>query len=227
MIMAFLFLGKQIYKVFTIYPFLNKISLHSLSRVEIQRGKDLPMYLIILQGRKTMNAQVTQRIGKGLMTALIAAAFILPANAWARKGNCDMSGKGKGGTCRLWTNPQMVEDLALTPDQIQKLKEADFAAREKQLPLQAEFSALRLQLERAFSSNPVDEKAILDLTEKLNTVKGQMTLQKTESKLAMKKLLTPEQAEKLPLLRGGCNSKNNCDLKGNKGNKKGNCNLNR
>jgi Spy/CpxP family protein refolding chaperone len=173
-----------------------------------------------------MNAQRTQRIGKGLMTALIAAAFILPANAWARKGNCDMSGKGKSGSCRLWTNPQMVEDLALTPEQIQKLKEADFAAREKQLPLQAEFNELRLQLERAFATSPVDEKAILDLTEKLNTVKGKMSLQKTESKLGMKKLLTPEQAEKLTTLWGGCNSKRNCDMQG-KGNKRGNCNLGR
>lgn len=168
-----------------------------------------------------MNAKVTQRIGKGLMTALIAAAFILPANAWARKGNCDMSGKGKSGTCRLWTNPQMVEDLALTPEQIKKLKEADFAAREKQLPLQAEFRELRLQLERAFSTSPVDEKAVLDLTEKINTVKGKMSLQKTESKLAMKKLLTPEQAEKLILLKGGCKGK----MHSNKGNRRGNCNL--
>ena len=91
---------------------------------------------------------------------------------------------------------------------MKKLKEADFASREKQLPLFGELDSLRLKMDQAFAAEPVDEKAVMDLTEKISAVKAKLAAQRTEERLAMSKILTPEQMGKMQSMpRMGCNGK--------------------
>lgn len=161
-----------------------------------------------------MNANIRKKIGTGIMAVLIAAALI-PTAAKACQGrggrgggqgmgmDCGMGGRGGGSAFGIWQNPQAVQDLAITSEQVKKLKEAEFAAREKQLPLMNELDSLRLKMDQAFAAEPVDEKAVLELTEKISAVKGKMAVQMTEERLAMSKILTPEQLDKMKSLRGG------------------------
>jgi Spy/CpxP family protein refolding chaperone len=63
-------------------------------------------------------------------------------------------------------------------------------------------------MDQAFAAEPVDEKAVLELTEKISAVKGKLAVQRAESKLAMNKILSPEQLDKMKSLRGAdCNGK--------------------
>ncbi|WP_417909892.1 Spy/CpxP family protein refolding chaperone [Candidatus Electronema sp. PJ] len=161
-----------------------------------------------------MNAIINKRIGTVLMAALLSAALI-PAAAEACRGgrggrgggqgmgmDCGMRGGRGGAAFGIWQNPQAVQDLGISAEQVKKLKEAEFAAREKQLPLNAELDSLRLKMDQAFATEPVDEKAVLELTEKISAVKGKMAVQMTEERLAMKKILTPEQVAKMDMRRG-------------------------
>jgi len=168
-----------------------------------------------------MNASIRKKIGTGIMAVLLAAALVPSAAEACRGGkggrgggqsmgmgmNCGMKG-GKGAAFGVWQNPQAVQDLGLSADQVKKLKEAEFASREKQLPLFNELDGLRLKMDQAFAAEPVDEKAVLELTEKISAVKGKLAVQRAEDKLALGKILTPEQMDKLKTMRGmGCNGK--------------------
>uniref|UniRef100_UPI0040563487 Spy/CpxP family protein refolding chaperone n=1 Tax=Candidatus Electronema sp. TaxID=2698783 RepID=UPI0040563487 len=166
-----------------------------------------------------MNANIRKKIGTGIMAVLLAAA-IVPSIAEARRGNCnkgggqgmgmncDMKGGRGGAAFGIWQNSQAVQDLGLSADQVKKLKEAEFASREKQLPLMSELDGLRLKMDQAFAADPVDEKAVLELTEKISTVKGKLAVQRAEDQLALGKVLTPEQMDKMKTMRGmGCNGK--------------------
>ena len=166
-----------------------------------------------------MNATIRKKIGTGIMAVLLAAALIPSAAEACRGGrggrgggqgmgmNCGM--KGGGAAFGIWQNPQAVQDLSLNAEQVKKLKEADFASREKQLPLFNELDSLRLKMDQAFAAEPVDEKAVMELTEKISAVKGKLAVQRAEDKLALGKILTPEQMDKMKTMRGmGCNGKN-------------------
>lgn len=181
-----------------------------------------------------MSANIRKKIGTGIMAVLLAAA-IVPSIAEARRGNCNKGGgqgmgmdcgmKGGGAAFGIWQNQQAVQDLGLSVEQVKKLKEAEFASREKQLPLFNELDTLRLKMDQAFAADPVDEKAVLELTDKISAVKAKMAAQRTEERLALGKVLTPEQMGKMQSMRGmGCNGKGGgqgqpCQMGGQGGNK--------
>lgn len=162
-----------------------------------------------------MKSATSKKIGTVLMAILLSAALIPSAADACRGGKggrggggygmgmyCGMKGGRSGSPFGIWQNSQAVKDLGLNADQVTKLKAAEFASREKQLPLRSELDSLRLKMDEAFAGEPVDEKAVLDLTEKIAAVKGKMAVRRTEDKLAMKKILTPEQLDKMQSMRG-------------------------
>jgi Spy/CpxP family protein refolding chaperone len=162
-----------------------------------------------------MKTALSKKIGTVLMAVLLSAALIPSAADACRGGkggrgggggygmNCGMKDKRGGSPFGIWQNSQAVKNLGLSAEQVTQLKEADFAAREKALPLKSELDGLRLKMDQAFAAEPVDEKAVVELTEKISAVKGKLAVQRTEAKLAMKKILTPEQLDKMQSMRGG------------------------
>ncbi|MCI5146821.1 MAG: periplasmic heavy metal sensor [Candidatus Electrothrix sp. AR3] len=178
-----------------------------------------------------MNTKLSKKIGRGIMTLLIAASFI-PAVAGACPGRgqrgqgCDL--RGQKGPSRsmlhIWQNPQMVQDLGLSPDQVTKLKQADFSAQEKRLDLRTEMSKLKLEMNQAFAADVVDNKVVRELAGKIAAVKGKMSVKKVEARLAMRNLLTPDQVKKMKMIRQSRRQGRNtpCNLNGNRP-----CNQNR
>ena len=157
------------------------------------------------------------RLNKKIATAILAGLLtvsLLPISSYA----CRKSGGGQGtgsscamkggqkwkkdGSLDIWRNTQLVQTLGLSDEQVHKLKEADFAAREKQQTLRAELDSLHLKMDRAFSADKIDEDAIRKLSKKIAATKGQMIEQRTENRLALQNLLTPEQLTKLNSQRG-------------------------
>ncbi len=161
-----------------------------------------------------MKTRLNKKIATAVLAGLLTVSFLpMTANACRKGGGqgqgsgCAMkggqNGKQFGGALGVWKNAQVVKDLGLSVDQVGKLKDADFAAREKQQALRAEIDSLHLKMEQAFSADKVDEDAVRQLSKKIATVKGRMIEQRTETKLIMNKLLTPEQIAKLKTLRQG------------------------
>ncbi|XCN73624.1 MAG: Spy/CpxP family protein refolding chaperone [Candidatus Electrothrix aestuarii] len=152
------------------------------------------------------------RLNKKIATAVLAGLLtvsLLPMSSYAcRKGGggqgagsgCAMKGGQKwkkGGSLGIWRNAQLVQTLGLSDEQVHKLKEADFTAREKKQTLRAEINSLHLKMDHAFSADKVDEDAVRKLSKKIAATKGQMIEQRVENRLTLQKILTPEQLTKL------------------------------
>ena len=140
------------------------------------------------------------------MVLLITVCFI-PAMAGAFAQGGGERGKGFNGKGQhrsplgIWHNPQMVEKLALTDDQVDQLRELDFNHREKQLASKAELDSLRLQMDKAFTDKNVDKASVRQTAKKMADVKGSMFVEKTEARLAFQDILTAEQVDRLKQYR--------------------------
>jgi Spy/CpxP family protein refolding chaperone len=97
----------------------------------------------------------------------------------------------------IWRNQKIIEALTLTQEQISTLKDADFAFREKSLELKAPLDKLHLQMEKAFSAEPVDKFAVIGLAQKMADLQGKRFIQDIEYKLTIEGVLTADQLKKL------------------------------
>jgi len=160
-----------------------------------------------------MKTRLNKKIATAVLAGLLTVSF-LPMSSYAcRKGGggqgsgsgCAMKGGqkwNKGGSLGIWRNTQLVQTLGLNDEQVHKLKEADFTAREKQQTLRAEMNSLHLKMDHAFSADKIDEEGIRNLSKKIAATKGQMIEQRVENRLTLNKILTPEQLTKLNSQRG-------------------------
>jgi len=149
-----------------------------------------------------MNSKLSNKIGTGLVVLLITVCFI-PAMAGAFAPGDGKHDKGFDRKDRhrpvlgIWRDPQMVQKLGLTAEQVKQVRDADFTFRENRLQLKGQLDSLRLQMDKAFSDDVVDDKAVLSLAEKISDVKGKLFIQKIEARLAVGKLLNADQINKL------------------------------
>ena len=151
-----------------------------------------------------MNSKLSKKFCTGVMVLLITANFI-PAIAGAFR-----PGEGRQGkefdmkdlyrpVLGIWRDPQMIQALELSTEQVKQLRDADFAFREKFLVLRSQLDRFHLEMDKAFSGDAVDDTAVRSLAQKISDVKGEMFIQKIEARLAVGKLLKVEQFQKLKL----------------------------
>ena len=151
-----------------------------------------------------MSSKLGKKLGSGVVVLLITVCFI-PAIAGAFAPGDGKHDRGfykkdrHRNVLGIWRNPLMVQELGLTAEQVKKVRDADFAFREKHLELKAQLDSLRLQMEKAFTEDAVDDKTVLSMADKISDVKGKLFIQKIEARLAGIKLLNADQIDKLKL----------------------------
>jgi Spy/CpxP family protein refolding chaperone len=150
-----------------------------------------------------MNSKQIKKVGKGIIVILISVCFI-PALAGAfTLGDGQGKGSHREGHHRsplgIWRNPQLVQEVNLTDDQVKQIRDADFSFREKCLTLKAQLDGLHLEMDKAFSDEKVDNAAVLSLAQKISDIKGRLFIQEIEARLAPGKILNKDQIEKLKL----------------------------
>ena len=154
-----------------------------------------------------MSTKPRRNANRGIMVVLLAA-FIMAAGAMpamagasAQAAVWQKAGMEKHRHHRpplgIWQDPEMIQKLELTEAQISKLREAYFTSRENKLGLKAQLDRLDLQMERAFSADAVDQKAVRELAEKIAEARGNRFIQKIESRLMIGKILNADQMKKL------------------------------
>ena len=151
-----------------------------------------------------MNSRIGKRIGTGIMAILLIICFI-PAISGAFAPGDAMQHSGFHGeghhrpALGIWRDSQMVEKLGLTPDQVKQIRDADFSFREKCLPLKAQLDGLRLQMDKAFSQDVVDDTIVLKTAQTISDIEGKLFVQKIETVLTLGKILNADQIKKLKL----------------------------
>ena len=149
---------------------------------------------------------------KTIMTAVVLtalAAFFVPGPAMARMGGMgSMGGFGGGytgngagghgmGLYGIWQNTRLAEELKLSPEQLTALKEKYFETREKHIQIRSRLATLKLDMDKTLATEPVDDNHVLEIARQIASVQGEFSLIGVENRLAMKKLLTNEQLDKL------------------------------
>lgn len=158
-----------------------------------------------------MSTNLREHLGTGAVAVLIAVIFTAiciipamaemtpPADRWHEKGKGRH--KRQGAFLGMWRNPQLVQALELSENQIDQLRDADFATREKHLELKAQLDTFHLHMEKAFSDESVDENAVRQLAADIADMRGRLFVQNVESRLAAGKILSADQLGKLRLMK--------------------------
>jgi len=151
-----------------------------------------------------MNSRIGKKIGTGIMAFLLTICFI-PAisGAFAPGDGRQHSGFHGEGHHRpplgIWRDSQMVQKLGLTEDQVKQIRDADFSFREKCLPLKAQLDGLRLQMEKAFSQDVVDDAVVLKTAQTISEIEGKLSVRKIETLLTLGEILNANQIKELKI----------------------------
>lgn len=152
-----------------------------------------------------MNSKQNKKLGTCVIVLLIMACFI-PAIAGASPLGHGRQDKGfdriehHRPPLGIWQDQKMVQELGLTEEQVKQIRDEDFTFQEKRLVLKAQLDGFRLQMDKSFSNDIVEDAAVLSLAQKISDVKGKMFVQKIQSRLALGKILNAEQVAKLKSL---------------------------
>ena len=157
-----------------------------------------------------MKRMMKKKAGKGIVVVLVAAVFLVVGTVSSAIGAPPWSHERdqRGGSHRqrhqrtilgIWKDQQVVEQLGFTQEQVQQLRDAYYTAREKRLKMKSQLDQLRLEMDKALSSEVSDAKSVRQLAQKAADVEGKLYVQKIEERMEIKTILTAEQIQKLKL----------------------------
>lgn len=152
-----------------------------------------------------MNARANNRM-KTLAFLTLAAMMVLGAGTALAQGR----GAGKGhwggggfGDCGFGPSHRMemlAERLELTDEQVTAIEGIHAEGQAKNMELRKETMRLRNELEGEMLKDDPSEKTALDLTGKIGALGTEIQANRLTSRLQVRKLLTPEQRDKMMLL---------------------------
>ena len=133
-----------------------------------------------------------------MMAAILATAGLATAQDWGKghgMGYGPHSGGARSAGSGLW------KALNLTPAQIEKMKALREAFFKETIPLRNELMSKKLERAVLWVQTNPDEEKILAKQKEINALRAQLGEKVTKNRLAMRKILTPEQEAKLINLR--------------------------
>jgi len=137
-------------------------------------------------------------VGAGLIILLLASTGAMAAG-WGGGFGKGVKGEAGGRIChRSWH----WHGLDLTPEQEEQILALRQEFHKKSLPLRQDLQRLRLELRRLWLEEKPDEAAINAKLAEMTPLKIELRAMALETWAEIKKILTPEQLEKLESARG-------------------------
>jgi Spy/CpxP family protein refolding chaperone len=102
---------------------------------------------------------------------------------------------------KWWKRPRIAQELALSPEQGDKLEKIFAAAKPKLIDLRADFEKKQFDYDQAMQSDNVDRKALEAKIEAREQSRAALQKELALMELDMKSVLSPEQREKLVRMR--------------------------
>ncbi len=119
----------------------------------------------------------------------------------------------------FWRDPQLVQLLGLTSDQIKTLDDLEYNFHDQEITLRAEMEKAHLRFERAYRDGGGNDQEVLQAAHRLADVQSQMFILHAEQQLKVRKVLSAEQWKKLmaapPPMHGGMQGP--CPMQGHGG----------
>jgi Spy/CpxP family protein refolding chaperone len=124
-------------------------------------------------------------------TPFLIGGLLMAAVVWA----------GPGPMGRWWQHPRIRQELGLQSDQIRQLDAIYYRYQPELMDLQNTVGKSRLQLEQAMSSAQWDDRQIMEAARQLMEARNRLEMKRLEMILSMRRVLQPDQWEKLQSLR--------------------------
>jgi Spy/CpxP family protein refolding chaperone len=118
-------------------------------------------------------------------------------------GMMEGCGHMRGGQCGMLN----CKELELTDDQVAKIKDLNFAHRNKMIDIQAAMKKAQLKMQHEMRAESPNKAAVLAAAKEVNAVRGQMAEERINHQFAMRGILTAEQLKKWDDCRGKCEGK--------------------
>jgi Spy/CpxP family protein refolding chaperone len=115
-------------------------------------------------------------------------------------------GRGRGEHMRmgkLLNDPEMIEKLALTPEQITALKKIHFDHQKKMITLRSHMQLKKLELKQLMDAENLDKNLIRKKVKEISAARGDLALEKVEMKLSAADVLSKDQLAKLKQMKRG------------------------
>ncbi|MBL7130947.1 MAG: periplasmic heavy metal sensor [Candidatus Omnitrophica bacterium] len=130
---------------------------------------------------------------QAVVFAGVVAALFLSSAAYAQ--SVDNAAQGEMRP-RREPKQRLIEELGLTVEQQEQIKEQCSENKEKNKELREKIRSKRLELKQELEKQNIDKSKIDSLVAEIKILMGQQLEQRVESILSMKEILTPEQFEK-------------------------------
>ncbi len=153
---------------------------------------------------RTITGTLVVLLIAGLATVALAQG---PGQGFGGQGNGRFGDFEGGPQLRL---ERMAERLELTADQVAAIEKIRDAGRAENLQLRKEMMRLRNEKQGEMLKDEPSTKTVLALTRKMGDLRTEMQANRMENRLAVRKLLTPAQRDKMLMFgegRGGWHGK--------------------
>ncbi|MBU0678769.1 MAG: periplasmic heavy metal sensor [Verrucomicrobia bacterium] len=135
------------------------------------------------------------------LTAAVAI-FAVAAMVWAEPGRDGNRGSERGqhgrpSIANMLDNPQLVEKLGLTDEQLTALKDGAYQKEKECIPLQAEQRTVRLEMRKLMDQDSPSEEAVLALVEKEGSINTELKKLETKYRLQVRAIVGPEKVQQL------------------------------
>jgi len=97
---------------------------------------------------------------------------------------------------------EMSEELGLTEEQMESMRDVQYNFRKAQIGLRAELKTARLELRHLMMEENPNQGQISKLVDKIADTQKELLKQRIDKKLAMKEILTAEQFKKFMRMKG-------------------------
>ncbi len=125
----------------------------------------------------------------GMMAALLMV-FLVTNLAWAGPRH-----RFFGGNDQL--DPAVLETLNLTAEQKEKVAALREGAKKEMTPIKAQFATKRAEMKLLWAQPTIDADKIKGTQKEIQALVGQLRDIQTDMRIAIRKLLTPEQTSEL------------------------------
>lgn len=120
---------------------------------------------------------------------ILAAFFAAPGS--------HVAARSRGVLPGMNLSPQVMEQLSLTEDQVSKIKDIKDTHMEKMLDIRQKMEKSRLELAKLVDEDAFSQSKVEARIREIGSFKTQMELERVNFLFQVRKLLTPEQIEKL------------------------------
>ena len=108
-----------------------------------------------------------------------------------------MGRPGGPGPKAIWKDKELLKKAGISDAQAAKIRDMHFQSQKDRVKLSADMKLKQLEMGELMDADKPDEGKIMAKAKEISALREKMFLQSVEQQLTMKKLITPEQEQKI------------------------------